>query len=175
MSVKKEKNQNLNFEKATLIAELKHPSYYEQHDNITTEKIKNPKDHQLNSLAGNEELNKAEFTDFQSYKPRPEVKIESNDLFNLNIRLQNKPIVFNKDSLIKKWIAGVNNNVFSNKFHSYWSVTGYGNNEWANYNLVNNEAGNAGCSSQAISEDERHEGSYSFDCVLHGNFRVNGD
>ncbi|HUZ61915.1 MAG TPA: outer membrane beta-barrel protein [Hanamia sp.] len=160
--VKKEKNQNLNFEKATLIAESKHPSYNEQNNNITTEKIKNPKDHHLISLAGNEELNKAEFPDFQNYKPTPEVKIESNDLFNLNIPLQNKPIVFNKDSPIKKWIAGVNKNVFSQKFHPYWSVTGYGNNEWANYNLVNNEAGNVGSSSQEISEDERHEGSYSF-------------
>ncbi len=161
LRVRRGKNQNLNFEKTALLAQSSHPSSDRQHKNITSEKIIEPKDHQIISSNGNGQFTKAGFPDFQNHRPGPEVKIESDDLFNLNIPLQNQPIVFNKDSLIKKWIVGVNKKVFSQKFHPYWSVTGYGNNEWANYNLVNNEAGNAGRSSQEISEDERHEGSYS--------------
>lgn len=171
LSVNKEKNQKLNLQKSTLIAKSKNSVYNYQHNNISTEKIAKLHDHQSISLEGNKKLSKEEFTDSHNYKPGEAVKIKSTGLFNLNIQLQNKPLIFNKDSLIKKWVAGVNKNVISQKFHPYWSVTGYENTEWAHYNLVNNNvAGNAGNPSQKITGDERHEGSYSFGLYITRQF-----
>ena len=162
LPVNKEKNQKLNLQKSTLIAKSKNHAYNYQQNNISPEKIARLKGLQSISLAKNEKLNLEDFADSQNYKPGQLAKIKNPVLFNLNIQLQNNPLLFNKDSLIKKWIAGVNKKVVPQKFHPYWSVTGYANNEWAYYNLVNNVAGNAGNPSQKISDDERHEGSYSF-------------
>ncbi|MEO8860351.1 MAG: outer membrane beta-barrel protein [Ginsengibacter sp.] len=161
LPVNKGKNQKLNLQKSILMAKSKNRSYKYQYNNTSTEETK-LQDHQNIRLAGNEKLNMAESPKFDNYKPGQLVKIKTTGIFNLNIQLQNKFLIFNKDSLIKKWIAGVNKNVVSQKFHPYWSVTGYENTEWANYNLVNNVAGNAGNPSQKISDDESHEGSYSF-------------
>ena len=170
LPVNKEKNQKFNLQKSTLIAKSKDHAFKYQHNNLSTEKIAKLKDYQSISLAGNEKLNKGEFSYFQNYKTGKLVKIKSTGLFNLNIQLQNKPLIFNKDSLIKKWIEGVNKNVISQKFHPYWSVTAYENTEWANYNSVNNVRGNAANPPQKIIGDERHEGSYSFGLYITRQF-----
>lgn len=162
LPVNKEKNQKLNLQKSILMAKSKDRAYNYQQNNISTEKIARRKGHQSISLAKHEKSNMEDFADSQNYKPSQLAKIKTTDLFNLSIPLQNKPVLFNKDSLIKKWIAGENKKVVPQKFHPYWSVTSYANTEWTYDNLVNNVPGNTGNPSQKIGDDERHEGTYSF-------------
>ena len=170
LPVNKEKNQKRNFQKNTLIAKSKNQTYNYQPNNISAEKTTNLKDYQKIFLAGKEKLNMEEFTDSQNYKPTEIARIKTTGLFNLNIQLQNKPLIFNKDSLTAKWSARVNKKVVDQKFHPYWSVTGYANTEWANYNLVDNSVASMGNPSQQITGDERHEGSYSFGLYITRQF-----